>query len=156
LKSVLFVCLGNICRSPLAQGIFEHKVQLLGCAKDFDADSAGTSAEHRGERPHRGSIAIAQKYDFSIEKQRSRPVHTRDKDLFDYIVAMDTMNYSNLISEFRFPKEKVFLMRDFSLREPKKLGLSVPDPWGYGSEAFEAVYSILDDSIDGFIAYLRN
>lgn len=152
MQSVLFVCLGNICRSPLAQGIFESQIRAAGKEADFDADSAGTSGWHEGELPHRGSIEVARKYGVSIEKQRSRPVHAKDGELFDYIIAMDTSNLQSLRAEFRFPKEKIHLMRDFS--EAGAKGLSVPDPWGQGKEAFEEVFAILQDSMSGFLKYL--
>lgn len=154
MQSVLFVCLGNICRSPLAQGIFEQKLRARGMDNQFDADSAGTSGWHEGEPPHSGSIAVAKKYGVSIERQKSRPVHAKDGEIFDFILAMDAANRESLLGEFRFPKSKVFLMRDFSKLEPNKKGLAVPDPWGHGSEAFEAVYSILDDAVAGFIDFL--
>lgn len=156
MQSVLFVCLGNICRSPLAQGIFEHQISAAGLGSEYDADSAGTSGWHQGEPPHSGSIAVAKKYGISIERQKSRPVHAKDAEVFDYIIAMDTANRESLLHEFRFPKDKVFLMRDFHEQEPAKKGQSVPDPWGHGSAAFEAVYSILDTSMAGFINWLRN
>lgn len=154
MQSILFVCLGNICRSPLAQGIFERQIQARGLSHAFDADSAGTSAWHQNEPPYRGSIAVAQKNGVSIERQRSRPVHAKDKEIYDYIIAMDTMNRTSLLTEFHFPPEKVFLMRDFSLTIPQK-GLSVPDPWQKGSEAFDEVFRILDDAIKGFIEVLQ-
>jgi protein-tyrosine phosphatase len=152
MQSVLFVCLGNICRSPLAQGIFEHQIKEAGLAAVFDADSAGTSGWHEGEHPHRGSIQVAKKYGVSIEKQRSRPVHNKDGEIFDYIIAMDTANRDSLRHEFHFPENKLYLMRDFAAG---KKGLSVPDPWGQGNEAFEEVFVILRDSVSGFIDFLR-
>lgn len=155
MRSVLFVCLGNICRSPLAQGIFEHKANQFGLSAEFDADSAGTSGWHEGEAPHSGSIRIAQKYGVSIERQRSRPVHPKDGEIFDFIIAMDTSNRESLISEFRFPAPKVHLMRDFSIRQSEKKGLSVPDPWGHGADAFEEVYQILDDAVAGFLQQIH-
>jgi len=151
MQSVLFVCLGNICRSPLAQGLFEHHAAKLGLADSFDADSAGTSGWHAGEPPHSGSIRVAKKYGVSIEKQRSRPIHPKDAEIFDFVVAMDTANRQSLQDEFRFPKEKIHLMRDFSLQNPGKKGLSVPDPWGHGEDAFEEVFSILDDAVRGLL-----
>lgn len=155
MQSVLFVCLGNICRSPLAQGIFEHQVAKAGLASLYDADSAGTSGWHQGEPPHSGSIAVARKYGIAIERQKSRPVHPKDAEIFDYIIAMDTANRESLIREFRFPGEKVFLMRDFDERPPAKKGLSVPDPWGHGSDAFEQVYGILSESVAGLVQWLK-
>ncbi len=155
MRSVLFVCLGNICRSPLAQGIFEHRATLMGCAGDYDADSAGTSGWHEGEPPHSGSIRIAEKYGISIERQRSRPVHHMDAEIFDFIIAMDTSNQKSLVEEFRFPPEKVHLMRDFSVNTAGQKGLSVPDPWGQGTDAFEEVFQILDNAVAGFLAEIR-
>lgn len=155
MQSILFVCLGNICRSPLAQGIFEHQASQLGLNHLFDADSAGTSGWHAGEPPHGGSIRVAQKYGISIERQRSRPVHAKDAEIFDYILAMDTANRQALIEEFRFPGEKVHLMRNFSLQTPDKKGLSVPDPWGHGADSFEEVFAILDDAVRGFLQEIR-
>lgn len=155
MQSVLFVCLGNICRSPLAQGIFEHRATQMGCSGDYDADSAGTSGWHAGEPPHGGSIRIAKKYGISIERQRCRPVHHKDAEIFQYVIAMDTSNRKTLIEEFRFPAEKVHLMRDFSLKTAEQKGLSVPDPWGHGPDAFEEVFQILDDAIAGFLTEIR-
>ena len=154
MQSILFVCLGNICRSPLAQGIFEHQARKMGVAHLFDADSAGTSGWHEGEAPHGGSIRVARKYGISIEKQRSRPVHLKDAEIFDYVIAMDTANKQSLVGEFRFPAAKVHLMRDFSLNNDRK-GLSVPDPWGHGEDAFEEVYRILDDAVAGFLHHVH-
>jgi len=153
MQSVLFVCLGNICRSPLAQGIFEKQIRASGSDAEYDADSAGTSGWHAGEKPHSGSIAVAQKYGVSIERQRSRAVHAKDGELFDYILAMDTANRAALLDEFHFPQNKIFLMRDFAAGGKK--GLSVPDPWGHGSAAFEEVYRILDAAMVGFIDFLH-
>ena len=155
MQSVLFVCLGNICRSPLAQGIFEHQIRLAGLEPGFDADSAGTSGWHEGEPPHSGSIAVARKYGIAIEKQRSRPVHAKDGEIFDYIIAMDAANRDSLLGEFHFPEKKVHLMRDFSRKAGNKKGLAVPDPWGKSSAAFEEVFAILEDSIGGFISFLN-
>ena len=155
MRSVLFVCLGNICRSPLAQGIFEHQIRMAGLDSEYDADSAGTSGWHEGEPPHSGSIRIARKYGIPIERQRSRPVDPKDGEVFDYIIAMDTANRDSLLSEFRFPDHKVHLVRDFSLSGGNTKGLSVPDPWGMRDDAFENVYAILDDAIAGFITHLR-
>lgn len=155
MRSVLFVCLGNICRSPLAQGIFEKQVRQAGLEQEYHADSAGISGWHEGEPPHSGSIRVAKKYGISIERQRSRPVHPRDAEIFDYIIAMDTSNRESLLSEFRFPGHKVHLMRSFSRRNQHPEELSVPDPWGLRDDAFENVYAILDDAVAGFLARLR-
>ena len=80
---VLFVCLGNICRSPLAQGIFEKRIQEAGLTNKFFTDSAGTASWHQGEQAHNGSIEIAYKYGIDLTKQRARPVESGDKHNFD-------------------------------------------------------------------------
>jgi protein-tyrosine phosphatase len=155
MKSVLFVCLGNICRSPLAQGIFEKQILNTELGAHYAADSAGTSGWHVGEPPHSGSIAIARKFGITIDKQKSRPVHPKDGEIFDYIIAMDSSNRESLLSEFGFPATKVHLMRDFSLTNKTNKGMAVPDPWGKSRSAFEEVYRILDDAIAGFIEFLK-
>jgi protein-tyrosine phosphatase len=156
MQSVLFVCLGNICRSPIAQGLFEYQIERKGCSDLYRADSAGTSGWHEGEPPHRGSVQIARQHGITIEKQRSRPVHNKDGEIFDFIIAMDTANRDSLIHEFRFPENKVFLMRDFSIENPRQKGLSVPDPWEKGDAAFAETFAILNDAVAGFVNYLTN
>ncbi len=152
MTKVLFVCLGNICRSPLAQGIFEHKVAARGLTDFYFADSAGTSAYHEGEKPHSGSLQIARKRNISIEHQRSRPVRTSDRLEFDVFVAMDHSNYHTLEHEFAIPREKLLLMRDF---DSKGKGGDVPDPWGHGPEAFAEVFDILDRCCDNLLEFLE-
>lgn len=149
---VLFVCLGNICRSPLAQGIFEKKIKELSIENMFYADSAGTSAAHEGSRPHSGSLQKAKKYGLFIENYHSRPVNMQDHFDFDFIIAMDSQNYDDLENFFQIPSSKLFKMRDFDLQEPSG---DVPDPWGSGDSSFQIVYDILDRSIDKFIEYLK-
>ncbi|MCS6984217.1 MAG: low molecular weight phosphotyrosine protein phosphatase [Leptospiraceae bacterium] len=151
MKKILFVCLGNICRSPLAQGIFEKKIADRGLSGKYYADSAGISAYHEGERPHIGSIRVAREKGIDIEKQRSRPVRYSDRHEFDYFVAMDRSNYHALLTDFALPPEKVLLMRDF---DPQG-GDDVPDPWGKNHAAFLEVYAILDRSIEKFIDFLE-
>ena len=148
---VLFVCLGNICRSPLAQGIFEKRVDDQGLGDVFYADSAGTSGWHEGERPHHGSIDIARQNAVTIEKQKSRAVRPGDAHEFDYFIAIDTANKSSLLNEFGFDHSRVFLMRDFAGEQ----GKNVPDPYGSGSSGFANVYDILNRSVDGLINYFK-
>ena len=148
---VLFVCLGNICRSPLAQGIFEKKIDDAGLAHHFYSDSAGTSGWHQGEKPHSGSIHIAGLRGISIERQRSRPVSISDNQEFDYFIAMDRSNRESLLREFAVPEENLFIVRSF---EEDAASANVPDPYGQGEEAFAEVFDILDRSIEGLIRYL--
>lgn len=150
MKQVLFVCLGNICRSPLAQGVFEKRIREMGLEQEFSADSAGTSGWHEGEPPHGGSRKVAKANGIDISRQRSRPVSTSDNQQFDFLVAMDRSNYDSLTNEFGIDENKVVLMRSF---ESKQGSENVPDPWGRGEAAFQEVFDILDDCITGFIHY---
>lgn len=144
IKSVLFVCLGNICRSPLAEGIARHYNQEL------IFDSAGLSGYHRGEKPCKGSQAIAQKNGILLEGITSRPIRYPKDDKFDLIICMDTQNYQDLL-ELGFDKEKV-----------KKLGyygfddLDVPDPYYYvGSEGFERVFAMIESGVKNLLKSIK-
>ncbi len=148
---VLFVCLGNICRSPLAQGIFEKHIRDRKMAYKFIVDSAGTSGWHSGEKPHIGSITVARKAGVQIEGQRSRPVHSDDNEQYDYFIAMDEDNYHTLINEFGVPANKVFKIRQF---DPLGKGSDVPDPYGMDMDRFAEVYEILDRSMGHFLEYI--
>jgi len=152
MTKVLFVCLGNICRSPLAQGIFEEKIAESGMTENFYADSAGTSAWHRGERPDPGSIFVARANQINIENQRSRPVVPGDQHEFDYFIAMDEQNVRSLVSEFGIPKEKIFKLRQF---DPHPEDGNVPDPYGNGRDGFARVYQIIDRSMSPLIEFLH-
>jgi protein-tyrosine phosphatase len=94
--SVLFVCLGNICRSPLAEGIFRSVVERADLSDRFDIDSAGTGSWHVGNPPHPGSIAVAHAHGVDISDQRSRQLRPSDLERFDWIVAMDQSNMRNI------------------------------------------------------------
>lgn len=150
---VLFVCLGNICRSPLAQGIFERHLQERKIEKKYIVDSAGTSGWHAGEKPHIGSIQVAKKNGVSIENQSSRPVEEDDAAEFDFFVAMDESNYRSLIQEFGFHPEKVILLRQF---DPQGSNKNVPDPYGMDTDRFEEVYEIIDRSMGPFLDHIEN
>lgn len=130
--SVLFVCLGNICRSPIAQAIARHYCQ------DEVFDSAGLSAYHQGEKPCVAMAEVAKKHQVSLEGIYSRPISFPKDDEFDLIVCMDSQNYQDLL-ELGFSPEKVKKLGDFGCD-----GEDVPDPYYFSnSEGFEKVYSMI-------------
>ena len=140
MKKILMVCLGNICRSPLAQGILETKID----ADKVFVDSAGTGAYHIGKLPDSRSIAVANKHGIDITNQRARQFNVEDFDEFDIIFAMDQSNYQNIISLARTveDEEKVKLI----LNEINPEDNSVPDPYYGGDRGFDNVYEMLDEA----------
>ena len=148
---ILFVCLGNICRSPLAEAIFLSKIKKEESLNTFSADSAGTGAYHIGKNPDDRSIKAAKNHHIPIH-HRARQITFEDASEFDYILAMDDSNYENILNIIKKPHKGLFLMRKF---DPEMPNANVPDPYHGGEEGFEEIYQILDRSISGFIKYLR-
>ncbi len=145
---ILFVCLGNICRSPLAHGVAEHIVNTKKL--ELFIDSAGTSDWHKGETPCEHSIEIAHQYHVDITQQRSRPVSKEDISLFNYVVAMDRQNKADLEA---FGFENVYLMGDFGNYQ----GKDVPDPYFFdGFEGFDKVYSMISLCVEDFMERVKN
>ena len=146
---ILMVCLGNICRSPLAEGILKHKTKNL----DVVVDSAGTASYHVGSLPDSRSIEIANKNGIDLTDQRARQFSEKDFDDFDKIYAMDTNNYSNIISLARNQSERDKV--DVILNEltPKSYD-SVPDPYYGAGDGFQIVYDMLDNACDAIVGKL--
>ncbi len=140
------VCLGNICRSPLAEGILKSKTKHL----NIIVDSAGTAGYHLGNPPDTRSIEIAEKYGIDLTKQRARQFTINDFDEFDKIYAMDTNNYANIIALARNENDRNKV--DVILNEvnPKSFQ-SVPDPYYGGDNGFQNVYNMLDEACDKII-----
>jgi protein-tyrosine phosphatase len=138
---VLMVCLGNICRSPLAEGILQSKLSR----KHFIVDSSGTSNYHIGGSPDYRSIAIAKNYDIDITAQKARQFKVTDFDAFDYIYAMDRSNFNYIVKLTRHREDvsKVKLILD-ELTETTIT--DVPDPYYGGKQGFENVYQLLNDA----------
>ena len=142
---VLMVCLGNICRSPLAHGIL-----LNSAPKDWLIDSAGTSGWHEGERPDTRSILTAKNHNIPIEDQRSRKFVLDDFEKYDIIFAMDSSNFSNLtaIAPNIASSDKIRLLMNESYPGENR---QVPDPYTGGQQGFEQVYQMLNHAIHCFL-----
>lgn len=150
-KSVLFVCMGNICRSPTAEGVFRH---LLKEAGDLvvEVDSAGTHAYHVGSAPDQRSQAAALRRRFDLSSQRARQVAAADFERFDLVLAMDEDNYAILQS--RCPSQyqrKLRLFLEYGSRGER----NVPDPYYGGDNGFEHVLDLIEDAARGLLAELR-
>lgn len=150
---VLFVCLGNICRSPLAEAIFMDKVTRKNLLHHFEIDSCGTSNYHIGDQPDSRTIASAHKNGIKISHS-CRQLTSDDLEYFDYIMAMDQSNHQNILrlSNNGIHAEKVFLMRDFDVQGK---GEEVPDPYFGDERTFQDVFEILDRSASNFLQYIQ-
>jgi protein-tyrosine phosphatase len=138
---IVFVCLGNICRSPTAEGIFQHLVKERGLESYFYIDSAGTSAYHIGEPANSKSRQVAERHGVEL-RSRARRFDEGDLEEFDLILAMDRENYDNLKqldSNGRY-SDKILLMRDF---DPQPGDGEVPDPYYGGMDGFQHVFEVL-------------
>ena len=149
--SVLFVCMGNICRSPTAEGVFRHHASEAGLSDRVFVDSAGTHAYHVGEPPDRRAIAAAERRGVSLLDLRARRVSDADFDRFDYIIAMDVDNVAQL-QEQGSPEHhsKVRLFLDFSSGSEQE----VPDPYYGGAAGFERVLDLVEDASRGLLETL--
>jgi len=149
MTKILMVCLGNICRSPLAEGILKSKVN----ASEVFVDSAGTSGYHTDSPPDPRSIAVAQKHGIDISNQKCRKFTPKDFKTFDVIYVMDKDNYTNVISlsEIYAHRRKVKL-----LLEEGATGISeVPDPYYGGKDGFEYVYGLIEQACDDIVKKLK-
>jgi len=150
---VLFVCMGNICRSPTAEGVFRQVVDDAGLSHLIEIDSAGTHAYHVGEQPDRRSQATALRRGFDLSSQRARKVHKNDFDEFHYVLAMDNENYANLraiCSEAALSKVGLFLEHGINISETE-----VPDPYYGGDRGFEHVLDLIEDASRGLLAHIQ-
>lgn len=151
---VMFFCLGNICRSPLAHGLFERDVERRGLSDAIRVDSSGTSAYHVGELPDPGSREVAKRVGgIDISEQRAQQLTSQHLRDFDYLVAMSHSNISNA-RRLRGSDDVAFLLlRDFE-PDAKHHGEDVPDPWGHGRGAFDEVYRIVERSVGNLLDHI--
>jgi protein-tyrosine phosphatase len=153
MKKILFVCLGNICRSPAAEGIFRQKVQEQGLEKGFLIDSAGTYGYHEGELPDSRMRTHASRRGYNLTS-RSRPIKQDDFEKFDLIIGMDDNNLHNLkrLAPNLESRQKIRLMTDYCQHYKDD---HVPDPYYGGPSGFEHVLDLLEDACDGLLNYFR-
>ena len=147
---VLFACMGNICRSPSAPGVFEKLLHDKGLSHLFEVDSAGTHSYHVGSLPDSRSIGCAQKYGIDLTSQHARQAKSRDFERFDYIIAMDNDNFGNLKKICPSPEfeKKLFTMMHFS---DNKNYSEIPDPYYGGAGGFDLVLDLLEEACEGLL-----
>ena len=153
-KRILFVCLGNICRSPLAEGLFMQAVEVRSLQQRYLADSAGTNRYHTGELPDPRTRQSAESHGLVLT-HRARTFVQADYDRFDLIVCMDQQNVQNVLTLARHAADeaKVRLMRHY---DPDPADGQVPDPYFGGPEGFEQVYQILQRATQGLLQALES
>lgn len=151
---VLFVCMGNICRSPTAHGVFQKMVDDQSLGHLIEVDSAGTHAYHVGEAPDPRAQAAARRRGVELNTLRARKVKASDFDVFDYVLVMDDDNYQNL--ELICPsgrEEKLSLFLDYA---PTMKEREVPDPYYGGESGFERVLDLIEAASEGLLADIQS
>ena len=150
---VLFVCMGNICRSPTAEGVFRQKVVDAGLEDRIHIDSAGTHAYHVGEPPDQRAQATALGRGFDLSTQRARRVSAKDFTAFDYIIAMDQSNMVDLESVcVNDTENKIHLFLDFAADADTR---EVPDPYYGSGDGFERVLNLVESASEGLLSHLQ-
>lgn len=148
---IIFVCLGNICRSPLAEAICRKKIKDLNLENSLSCDSAGTANYHVGDNPDPRSVSVSLDHGVPISHKGQQFLEPLAEE-FDYWIAMDKANYRDMSDVLKGEPENLFLMRHFDNEYPDA---DVPDPYYGGDYGFEKVYQMLDRSIDELIVFIR-
>lgn len=151
--SVLFICMGNICRSPTAEGVFRYVVKQADMADQIKIDSAGTHAYHIGESPDRRSQSTAKENGVDLSSQRARLVVLEDFDRFDYIIAMDRSNYEDLkrLTETKEQQQKLSLFMQYAKDWDND---EVPDPYYGGGNGFNQVFDMVMSASEGLLDHI--
>jgi len=146
---ILFVCLGNICRSPTAEGVFQKLLVDAGMQRRIEVDSAGTADWHRGHTPDARTVAAAKKRGFDLSGLRARQVKVSDFDEFDYILAMDNNNLADLqaLRPAHFLGHLELFLNFGSQHQYRE----VPDPYHGGEDGFELVLDLVEDAAQGLL-----
>jgi protein-tyrosine phosphatase len=148
---VLFVCMGNICRSPLAQGVFENVLRREGLEDEVFVDSAGTGHWHAGEPPDERALSAAALRGLDLSPQRARRVRSEDCENFDYILTMDEDNY-HMVSSLCRGSAVVRPFLDFATDSPER---EVPDPYYGDPDGFERVLDLVEEASEGLLHEIR-
>ena len=149
---VLFVCMGNICRSPTAEGIFRQIVDSAELADKIFIDSAGTHSYHIGKQPDERAQAASLKRGINLSSLRGRQVKSADFEKFDYVIAMDSSNYADLTQVANGSAENLFMFLSFSENFNEK---EVPDPYYGGEQGFEHVLDLVEDASHGLLSHIQ-
>lgn len=147
---ILFVCLGNICRSPMAEAVFRHMVREKGLSDKIEVDSAGTALWHSGKPPHGGTRKILDEKNISYEGMTARQIFQGDFKKFDYVITMDDENMTNIQSEYEIPDTVVVRKLMEFVDNPKEL--NVPDPYYTGN--FEYTYELIHEACELLLQYI--
>ena len=149
-RSILFICMGNICRSPMAEGVFLHKLRSRGILEAYEVDSAGTGGWHAGDPPDHRSERMAHEQGVKLVS-RARKVTQRDFEDFDLLVCMDAENAANL-EHMGCPPSKI---RELMAYHPGASHQEVPDPYYGGEDGFQLMYDLIDQAIDHMLVRMR-
>ena len=152
MKRVLFVCMGNICRSPTVEGVARHFLRSEGLHELMEIDSAGTHGYHVGDAPDPRSCAAARRRGFDLSAQRARQVQPQDFERFDLLLAMDHANLAHL-QRCGPPQQqhRLRLLTDFQLRHNSPV---IPDPYYGNAQGFDHVLDLIEDACDGLLAHV--
>lgn len=150
---ILFVCLGNICRSPTAEGVMRHKLREAGLGEDVDVESAGTGGWHVGHSPDERASAAASARGITLESRAMR-FETDHFDDFDLILAMDRQNLADMrsLAPHAAAEGKLHMLREYDPEARGESDLDVPDPYYGGSRGFEDVLDMVERSCDALVA----